>query len=328
MGITSKDIAKVCGVSRGTVDRALNNKPRINPETKERILKTARELGYRPDLLARSLVTGKSMSLGVVVFDIRNRYFAQLVNSIEMEAKKKNYFVNITLQEKDPEMEIRLINSLVDRRTDGIILCPVNKGSGFQKFLKNLPIPVIVIGNMVAADIPFIGIDERKAARDAAQLIVSRKYERIIFVCPPLADKKKENIYSHQKRLEGFQDVMKKNPSVEHGVIDHWDYHADIDGILKGNPLKTALFCSSDTFALDIMKYLRSIGKKVPQDLGIMGFDGIDTLEYVTPALATVYNPVGEIGVKAVEHLLGLIEGESIDGLLLMEHKIVHGESI
>src|SRR5690554_6695584 len=84
MGIISKDIAKICGVSRGTVDRALNNKPRIKPETKERILKTAKELGYRPDLLARSLVKGKTMSLGVVVFDVRNRYFAQLLNSIEI----------------------------------------------------------------------------------------------------------------------------------------------------------------------------------------------------------------------------------------------------
>ena len=180
MAVTTKDIAKACGISRGTVDRALNDRGRINQETKEKILRVAKEMGYRPDLLARSLVKGKTMSIGVVVFDILNRYFAQMVNSIEMKAKSKGYFVNITLQEKDPEMEIQLINSLVDRRMDGIILCPVNKGIKFTKFIESLPIPVVVIGNMVSPSVPFIGIDERKAASDATNLIVSKCYERIV----------------------------------------------------------------------------------------------------------------------------------------------------
>lgn len=328
MGITSKDIAKICGVSRGTVDRALNNKPRIKPETKERILKTAKELGYRPDLLARSLVKGKTMSLGVVVFDVRNRYFAQLLNSIEITAKKKGYFVNITLQEKDPEMEIKLINSLVDRRVDGIILCPVNKGETFQKFLQGLPIPVMVVGNQIAPGIPFIGIDEYKAAGDALEMILSKGYKRIIFVCPPLADKEKENIYSHEKRLAGFLDTARKTNNIEHIVIDHWHYPSEIKKWVNKDNKKTAFFCSGDTFALETMKLLKGIGKKIPADVGIMGFDYIDTLKYVTPALTTIYNPVEEIGVKAVENLTNLIEGKQINRRLLVKHKIVAGASI
>lgn len=328
MAVTSKDIAKACGVSRGTVDRALNNKGRISHETKEKILRVAEEMGYRPDLLARSLVKGRTMSIGVVVFDILNRYFAQMVNAIEKEAKKNGYFVNITLQEKDPDMEIQLINSLVDRRMDGIILCPVNKGSNFAKFIKNLPIPVVVIGNLISRSIPFIGIDERKAASDATKLIVSKKYERIVFVCPPLADSKKENVYSHAQRLKGFLDVMQKRNDIEHTVIDYWNYFNGIHRILEKNDKRTALFCSSDTFALDIMKYLRSVGKKVPQDCGVMGFDCIDTLGYVTPTLATVFNPVEKIGVKAVENIIRLIEKEPIESFFLLEHKMVEGESI
>lgn len=328
MGITSKEIAKICGVSRGTVDRALNNKPRINPETKQKILQTARELGYRPDLLARGLVKGRTMSLGVVVFDIRNRYFAQLVNSIEIEAKKHDYFVNITLQENDPAMEIRLVNSLVDRRMDGIILCPVNKGDGFQQFLKSLPIPVIVIGNLIAPDIPFIGIDERKAARDATEFILSRQYGRIVFVCPPLADRAKENIYSHEQRLAGYREAVQGRANVEALVIDHWDYQRAVAALLDRGGPRTALFCSGDTFALNIMKYCRGLGKNPPHDFGIMGFDGIDTLEYVTPHLATVDNPVAQIGVKAVENLLRLIDGEEIGAFLLVDHRMIPGESL
>ena len=328
MGITSKEIAKICGVSRGTVDRALNNKPRINPKTKEKILKTAEELGYRPDLLARSLVKGRSMNLGVVVCNIQNHYFAQLVNSIEFEAKKKDYLVNITLQEQDPDKEIRLINSLVDRRMDGIILCPVNKGNAFRDFLKNLPIPVIVISNLIAPDIPFIGIDERKAARDAAEMIVSQKYNRVVFVCPPLTYKKSENVYVHEQLLAGFLDAAHDTDSVEFVVIDHADYLASIRDILNKNNKKTALFCSGDLFALEVLKYLRNIGIKVPGDCGIMGFDGIDTLEYVTPALTTIYTPVEKIGIKAVENLINLIEGKDVDDYLLMDYHIIEGESL
>jgi LacI family transcriptional regulator len=327
MAVTSKDIARICGVSRGTVDRALNNKPRINPKTKEKILRVAKELGYRPDLLARSLVKGKTMSLGVVVFDIRNRYFAQLVNSIEMEAKKYDYMVNITLQEKDPEMEIRLINNLVDRRVDGIIICPVNKGEEFENFLKNLPVPVLVIGNMVSEDFPFIGIDEFKAADDATKLIISKGYENIVFVCPPLADSEKENIYSHEQRLRGFLNVV-KNKDIQFSVIGHWDYFNDITDILSNKTKKTALFCSGDTFAMDIVKYLRKINKYIPSDVGIMGFDGIDTLEYVTPSLATVYNPVEEIGVKAIENLILMIDEKNINKHILVDYKVIEGNSL
>ena len=328
MSVTVEDIAKACNVSRGTVDRALNNKPRISAETKEKIIRVSKEMGYRPDLLARSLVKGRTMSIGVVVFDIKNRFFAQLLNSIETEARRRNYFVNITLQEEDPELEIQLINSLVDRRTDGIIICPVNKGEKFSKYIKELPIPVMVIGNVISPGIPYIGIDDCKAAKDATKLVISKDYERIVFVCPPLENKNKENIYSHEQRLIGFQEVMRAHENIEHGVINHWNFLSSIEELLKNNSKKTALFCSGDTFALDIIKHLRKSGRKVPQDIGIMGFDGIDTLEYVTPTLATVFYPVEKIGVKAVENLINLIEGKSIDNYIQMQHEVICGESL
>ena len=208
MGVTTKDIAKICGVSRTTVTRALSNQGRINEKTKENILNTAKELGYRPDLLARGLVKGKTMYIGVVVFDVKNRYFSQMLSSIETEAKKRGYFTNITLHEKDKEMEIELIQRLVDYHMDGLILSPVNKGKNFAEFLKGLNVPLVIIGNKIASDIPFVGINEQKASKESIELILKKGYKRIVFVCPPLADQKEENVYSHQQREKGFLGIM------------------------------------------------------------------------------------------------------------------------
>lgn len=328
MGVTSKDIARICGVSRATVDRALHDKPRIDPQTKERILKVAEEMGYRPDLLARSLAKGKSMSIGVVVFDIRNRYFAQLVNSVEVTAKKYDYFVNITIHEDDPDMEKRLILNLVDRRVDGLILCPVSKDEAFVSMLRTLPVPAITLGNKVADDIPFIGIHEYQASADATRYILSRGYQKVVFVCPSIADRPLENIYSHEQRLKGFLSVVDGNDAVIYEIIDHWDYCEAVVQLVKESDTRIALFCSGDTFALEVMKELRKEGMQPPEDYGIMGFDGIDTLEYIVPPMATVMNPIDKIGAYAVDQLMKRIAGESIKIHQLLDYKIVPGQSL
>lgn len=328
MGVTLEDIARACGVSVGTVDRAMNNKPRISPTTKENILRTANEMGYRPDLLARSLVKGRSMSIGVVVFEIRNRFFAQLVNAIEMQAKKRDYFVYITLHEEDPALETRLVNNLVDRRIDGIVICPVGKGAAFDRFIEHLAVPVITIGNRISDKVPCVGIDEAAAARDAARLILNRGYRNLVFVCPSLENRERENLFSHEQRLAGFLEAMSGCEDARYSIIDHWDYLHHVQVMIGQGASDTAFFCSGDTFALEILKMARESGRSVPEDFGLMGFDGIDTLEYVTPSLATVAVPVEKIGARAVDLLLDQIEGRVFDSESLLPYHLVEGNSL
>lgn len=328
MGITTKEIAKICGVSRGTVDRALNGKGRISPTTKEKILSVAKEMGYRKDLLARGLVKGKTMFIGVVVFDIRNHYFSQMVNAIELQARANDYFVNISLHEKNQEMEYQLVNSLVDRRVDGILICPVNKGPNFAKFLKRLPIPVVVIGNFVAPELPFVGIDEKQATEDAMSLLLSKGYERIIFVCPPLSDRGMENVYTHEQRALGFIEFSKKYQNLEFIIISTWSYLKELDILLKKKGKKTAVFCSGDIYALQILLHFKKIGIRVPDEIGIMGFDQIDMLEFVTPSLATISNEIEQVGRCAVNMLVDLMNERQTDTHILIPHKVLDGESI
>lgn len=327
MPVTTKDIARICGVSRATVDRALNNKLYIKEEVKERILKVAQELGYQPDLLARSLVKGKTKSLGVVVFDVNNRFFAQMVNTIEMRAKKAGYFIYITLSEKEPQMEKELIRHLTARRVDGVILSPINKGAAFDEFLKKQGLPIVAISNRISGQWPFVGLNDAKAAKLGAEYIKNKGYRQIIYLAPPLVAKK-DNIYAQEKRLEGFLESFNDDSTTEYITIASQDYLNMLDGLIARTDKKTAVFCSSDVFALKVLIHLKESGKRVPQDIGLMGFDNIDTLKYVSPRLTTICNPIEEMAVKAVECLFDQIEGRPVSMSQLLEPHIIEGESL
>lgn len=326
MGVTTNDIARICQVSRTTVIRALNNQGRISKETKDRIVKTAEELGYRPDLLARGLVKGKTMYIGVVVFDVKNQYFAQMLSAIEAEAQTRGYCVNITLHGKNREKEIDLIRKLVDYHVDGLILSPVNKGEHFNNFLKSLDTPLIVIGNKVSDEIPFVGIDERRAAKEATDKILDSGYERVVFVCPPLGESREGNNYTHEQRLDGFREAM-AGRSVEAVIISSESYEKEAASILETNDCNTAFFCSGDIYAMDIMKHLKSCGKQAPRDYGIMGFDDIELLEYLSPRLSTIYNSVEEVAKRAVELLFDEMEGRKIAMETYERYRLVQGET-
>ena len=344
MAVTAKELAQMCGVSRMTVHRALTDTGRINPQTKELILAKAKECGYRPDLLARGLVKGQTFYIGVVVLDVNNRYFSQLLSAIGTEARKRGYFVNITLHEQNKEMEKEQLERLVDYHVDGIILSSVNQGGAYRDFLRSLDTPIVTIGNKIAEGIPFVSIQEKKAAKEATEAILNKGYEKIVFVCPPL-ERTEGNTYVHRQRLEGFlealsnwRDKIKTGEAadavsamnVESVVIEQEkEYVERAYEELQNTEKRTAFFCTGDIFALDIMKYMNSKGKRAGQDYGIMGFDGIDMLDYVTPRLNTIYNPVEQVAKEAVKLLFKLMNGEA-DGneSVILDCEMMTGETL
>ena len=334
MAVTAKELAQMCGVSRMTVHRALTDTGRINPQTKELILTKAKECGYRPDLLARGLVKGQTFFIGVVVLDVNNRYFSQLLSAIGTEARERGYFVNITLHEQNKEMEREQLERLVDYHVDGIILSSVNQGSEYRDFLNRLDTPIVTIGNKIAEDLPFVSIEEKKAAREATEEILRKGYEKIVFVCPPL-ERSEENTYVHRQRLDGFEEAVYswnggRKPEAESVVIDRNEaYAARAYEELRNTNKRTAFFCSGDIFALDIMKYMSGEGIKAGKDYGIMGFDGIDMLDYVSPRLNTIYNPVEQVAKEAVKLLFKLMNGEA-DGTesIILDCKMIAGETL
>lgn len=334
MGITTKDLAQLCGVSRTTVHRALSGEGRIHPDTRERILRVAREQDYRPDLLARGLVKGKTSTIGVVVLDVKSEYFAEKISIIGAEANRRGYCMNIMLHGNDKEMERNQLLRLASYRMDGIILSSVNEGEEYKRFLESLDLPVVTVDNKVADGLPFVSIDEREAMKEAVRRAWNKGYERLVFVCPALADGPNINFYVHLQRLEGFEEAVKECGVLQEDYLLDWTYLERVEELAKQEK-RTAFLCTADEFALDIMKKLYGCGLEPPEDYGITGFDNIDTLEYVSPRLVTISNSVNAVAQTAVNLLFDLIEkkaaGEEADPAKLtriLPYEFIPGETL
>ncbi len=342
MGITTKDLAQLCGVSRTTVHRALYGGGRIHPDTKEMILRVAKEHDYRPDLLARGLVKGRTYYIGVVVMDVRNRYFAGMLSAIGREAAQHGYNINITLHDNNRKFEQDQLTRLSSYRMDGIILSSVNEGPEYAKFLESLETPIVTVDNKIAEGIPFVSIDQRAAMREAVEHILEmKKYERIVFVCPAMAVAGEQNIYVHRERKKGFEEAMAGAPGVQAEYVLNWEYLKQVEKLAQDG-IRTAFACTADDFALDIMKYLKEKGLRAPADYGIVGFDNVDTLKYITPQLVTVSNKVDAVAKAAVQMLFALInagqeqadeksqvtEQEAQRRVQILPHELIDGETL
>ena len=327
MRITTKELAEICGLSRTTVHRALHGTGRISPETKEMILRVAKEYDYQPNLLARGLVKGKTYSIGVVILGVDNRYFSQVLDGILHEANKNSYSANIMLHGMDKDIEKNQILRLASYRVDGIILSSVNEGDKYNKFLQDLKIPIVTIDNRIAEGIPFVGIDNEKITKKATDAIIKKAYKRIIFVCPPLADKEIENIYVHEKRIKGFLSVMKSYSEVESLIIDNWNYKKEALQLLKWNKEKTAFICTGDMIALDMIQYLKDNGKYIMKDYGVMGYDNIDFLRYLSPRLSTIDNCAQAVAQESFSMLLDLMNQKETNTNRIIKSKLIKGQT-
>jgi len=310
MKVTTKDIAAICKVSRGTVDRVLNNRPGVNPKTRETVMGTARELGYRPHQAARSLVIGRTMCIGVMVFDLNNVFFAQLLDAITTRAREAGYFVYITLTNKLPDQEMDCIDHLANGRVDGMIICPVCQGGEYLSYLKGAGVPIVTVMNALeGSGLPHIGINDYQAMYSVAKYSLNKGYTRFAYFSPPLALDGVTNIYCQKQRCLGFLAALEESgiPAC-HRIFDNWQLGEILRYCGEEPVSKSVIICSSDVFALEVMRYMKQRGVKIPYDVGVMGFDSINSSMFIEPQLTTVSIPIKSIGEHAVEQLIAMIE--------------------
>lgn len=301
--ITSVELAKLCGVSQGTVDRALNNRAGISPKTKDKILKTARQYGYIKNMNASFLASGKTKLLGLVVFNFNNEFFAQLTAAIERKASEFGYSLLISVSNFDINKEKEAIERLLSFGVDGVILCPVGFGAEYEAFISRYQKPIITIANKAGDSIPFIGADDKAILEQITEYAFSKGYEDVVFYTPPLRFLGATNIYAQKMRAEGYKNAIKRLSKKEY-VFTSED---DVINYLKNHNKKIAVVTASDIYALKLMSSLKKEGKSNPNDVGVCGFDNISSLSLFEKQLTTVNYPITEVGEAAVEYIINFI---------------------
>ncbi|MEI2429939.1 LacI family DNA-binding transcriptional regulator [Lysobacter yananisis] len=313
---TIYDIAKHVGVSAGTVSRALSRPDKVLPATRQRIEEAAAALGYVPNTVARTLKTQRSGKILVTVPDIANPFFAQILQGAEDAAQAADYAVLLGDTQNRPDREERYAQMLPRNEADGLIVLGHRLPPTAQEIVKRLGATAPVVNGCEfdpALGIPSVHIDNAAASRAAMEHLYGLGHERIAVIGGPPDNP------LHRQRLEGVEAAARTRGRLRLLKIAPGDFSIE-SGYAAGKKLlgqgqgaaPTAAFCFSDQMALGVLAACRDLGLRVPEDFSIVGFDDLASSRYLTPPLTTISQPMREIGVRAVNLLLAIIEAVDV----------------
>ena len=305
-----KDIARIAGVAHSTVSRALRNSPLVNRETVERIQRIATEAGYRTSAAARSLVTRRSDTIGVVVTNIADPFVAGVVSGIEESADQHGLSVFLANSNAEPEREVRVARKFEERRVDGIIVTASRVGAQYVPLFSHMQVPIVLLNNQHPSQFAHsVMIANVQASLDATRHLIALGHRRIAY----LGDR--YGYQSDAERYTGYrQAVEERDLPFEPLLVAHGDGKPEgaetaIADLLALPQPPTAVFCYNDLSALGAMRQIRNRGLRIPADISVVGFDDLYISQYTDPPLTTVRQPMRQMGRMAMETLLQIFAG-------------------
>jgi LacI family repressor for deo operon, udp, cdd, tsx, nupC, and nupG len=326
--ITIKDVAKAADVAVGTVSRVLRNEGSVKPSTREHVLKVIEELNYHPNAIARQLRTQETKTVVVIVPDIKNALFHDVLFGIESEATANGYHVLIADMHNQPTIEMHYFSAIQQRQIDGIISMSSNMA---QKLIEQgageYPM-VLAIQNYAKENIPCVSIDNEAAAKAMMVHLIRMGYRNIAHITSSTP------LLLYQDRLDSYRNNLKDHdipvdmdlvrfgePSIQGG------YEQMMSLIASGKPID-AVFAAGDTMAIGAIIALKKSGLRVPQDCAVVGFDDIELSSFWDPSLTTIRQPKVQIGRHAFRKLLSLMRKEPVlNTKEILPHELVIRES-
>ncbi len=310
---TIVDIAKKLKISASTVSRALNEHPDIKEETRNQVKKLAKKLNYSPNPIARSLKSNKTNVIGVIVPEIEHDFFSSAISGIEEVAYHSGYTILVCQSNESYEREVVNTNALMHQRVAGLIvsISQSTKNGNHFKELINRGIPIVFF-DRVCNDISAnkVVIDDAKSAFDAVTHLIERGRKKIAHLAGP------KDLKICELRLKGYKNALKKaNLPLLNKFIRYGDLHEDngyesMDALLKEDIIPDAVFAVNDPVAIGAFQRIKEAGLKIPEDIAIVGFSNNKITALVDPPLTTVNQPSFDMGKKATEILIEMIENE------------------
>ncbi len=302
----------------------LNNRASVSLAVRGRVLAAVRELGYRPDLMARALRTRRSASIGLLLSDIRNPFFGDIARGVEDRARDAGYAVIFTNTDADPDAEIRGVYGLASRRIDGLVLTSIRTTSPPEVY-QRLGIPVVLVNRRADhLGCDFVGIDNVKAGRDAALHLVWHGRRRLAHIRGlPGSTASEDRVTGYRQALEEAGLAFCDSLVITGDLSFKSGYEAGLE-LGRRRPLPDGVIAGNDLMAIGAMEALRSLGIRVGEDVAVMGVDDIWVSSLPGVSLSTVRQPRYEMGVKGCELLLARIEQPRRGAVrLILDHELV-----
>ena len=331
MTVTIYDVAREANVSMATVSRVVNGNQNVKPATRKKVLDVIERLEYRPNAVARGLASKKTTTVGVIIPDISNNLYAELVRGIEDIATMYQYNIILANSDQNEDKELSLLDTMLGKQVDGIVMMTDKVTQNIQHSLDHSPVPIVLAGSVdEIKEVPSVNINYFEAVYEAIQLFIQNGHTKIAFVSGThdyTVTQHKFNAY--KKVLEDAGITVDERYIIE----DKGDYDSGLEAYKKlhalGNDSPTAYFAASDEIAIGIIHGAQDNGQSVPTDIEVMSFENSKLARMVRPQLTSIVLPLYDIGAVAMRLLTKLINKEQVtEKVVILPHRLEMRDSV
>lgn len=316
MSATIKDVAKMAGVSISTVSRVINDSKPVSPEVRKKVLDAIDELDYKPNQVARSLVTRKSNLIGIIMTDIGNSYMAQMIRGIEEVGRMYNYDILLSSSYGNANREKELAKLLKSKQVEGIIFISETANKSAVSLISSFGIPFVYLNKYYEDhNFPSVIIDNFQGSYNMVDYIQELGHEKILYI----TSNEYENSPTEKQKIEGYKKSIGKN-NKEEFILSIGGFEVDDGYNIGNNVLKlikedgiTAVFCSQDEIAIGLINYCYDNNIKVPEDISICGYGDTKIASVYRPKLTTVREPYYDMGAVAIRKIIKEIDRKKTD---------------
>ncbi|WP_298468306.1 catabolite control protein A [uncultured Psychrobacillus sp.] len=315
MTITIYDVAREANVSMATVSRVVNGNQNVKPATRQKVLAVIERLDYRPNAVARGLASKKTKTVGVIIPDISNVFYAELVRGIEDIATMYRYNIILTNSDQQEEKEVQLLTTLLSKQVDGVVMMSDYISEEMLHEMNRSNVPVVLAGTVEHSNsFPSVNIEYREAAIDAVNRLIQNGHNRIAFISGSISSP-----INRDFKLAGYEEALENaGIDVDEDLIVGVDNTYD-DGLIAWEQLRklesppTAFFAGSDELAIGLIHGAQDSGLNVPNDIEIISFENSKLARMVRPQLTSVVLPLYDIGAVSMRLLTKFMNKEKIE---------------